>query len=122
MATRGPSSEEEHEADSGPDGGMHLPSPSAEVPTAFQQLKDRVAALEAEVAELRASLTDEEVIELRTITREDAKQEILDLFQSGETLYYSDLAKGLRIDLPLVVEICQELGKEGEIEVDADAI
>ncbi len=122
MTTRGPSSEEEHEAASEPGGGRQLSNPSGKIPSAIQQLKDRVAALEAEVAEPRASLRDEEVIELRTISREDAKQEILDLFQSGETLYYSDLAKRLRIDLPLVVEICQELGKEGEIEVDADAI
>ncbi len=97
-------------------------NPSGKSPSAIQQLKDRVTALEMEVAELRASITDEKVIELRTISRKEAKQEILDLFQGGETLYYSDLANRLRIDLPLVVEICQELGKEGEIEVDADAI
>ncbi len=122
MITKGPSSEEEHEAASEPDGGRQLTNPSGKRPTAFQQLKDRVAALEAEVAELRSSLTDGEVIELRTISRKEAKQEILNLFQSGETLYYSDLAERLRIDLPLVVEICQELEKEGEIEVNADAI
>lgn len=122
MTTKGLSPEEEHEADSEPDGGRQLTNPSGKLPNAFQQLKDRVAALEAEVAELRASLTDEEVIELRTISRKEAKQEILDLFQSGETLFYSGLAERLRIDLPLVVEICQELEKEGEIEVNADAI
>ena len=101
---------------------MDLTNPSAEVPTAFQQLKDRVSALEEEVAELRASLANEDVIELREISRGKAKQEILELFQNGETLFYSDLAERLRIDLPLVVEICQELEKEGEIEVNADAI
>ncbi len=122
MTTRGPSSEEEQEAASQPDAGRHLTNPSGKSPSVIQQLKARVTVLEAEVAELKASLTGEVVIELRTITRKEAKQEILDLFQSGETLYYSDLAKRLRIDLPLVVEICQELGKEGEIEVDADAI
>ena len=59
---------------------------------------------------------------MRSITRDQAKQEILELFQSGETLFFSDIAKRLNIDLPLVVEICQELREEGEIEVDADAI
>ena len=44
------------------------------------------------------------------------------MFQSGETLFYSDLATRLRLDLPWVVEVCQELEQEGEIEVHADAI
>ena len=64
---------------------------------------------------LKASVPGEEVIVLRTISRKQAKREIKELFQSGETLYYSDIAERLRIDLPLVVEICQELGSEGEI-------
>ena len=99
-----------------------MTNPSGKLPSEIQQLKDRVAALEEEVAELRASLADEEVIELRTNSMKEVKQEILDLFQSGETLFYSNVAKRLRIDLPLVVEICQELEKEGEIEIDADAM
>lgn len=99
-----------------------MTNPSGKLPSEIQQLKDRVAALEEEVAELRASLVDEEVIELRTNSMKEVKQEILDLFQSGETLFYSNVAKRLRIDLPLVVEICQELEKEGEIEIDADAM
>ena len=64
--------------------------------------------------------TDEEVIELRDISKEEAKQEILAMFQSGETMFYSDLATRLQLDLPLVVEVCQELEQEGEIEVYAD--
>jgi Mn-dependent DtxR family transcriptional regulator len=74
------------------------------------------------VSQLKAPPSDEQVIALRNITREQARQEILKLFQSGETLFFSDIAERLRIDLPLLVEICQELYEEGEIEVDADAI
>ncbi len=85
------------------------------------ELKARVAALERELEYLKASASDS-VIVLRTISREDAKQEIKQLFQAGETLYFSDIAARLQLDLQLVVEICQELMEEGEIEVDADAI
>jgi DNA-binding MarR family transcriptional regulator len=92
------------------------------LPAEIEQLRARVAALEQEVSQLKASPSDEQVIVLRSITRDQAKQEILELFQSGETLFFSDIAKRLNIDLPLVVEICQELREEGEIEVDADAI
>ncbi len=87
----------------------------------LEELKVRILDLE-EVARLRALAADEEVIELRDISKEEAKQEILATFQSGETLFYSDLAARLRLDLPLVVEVCQELEQEGEIEVHADAI
>ena len=88
----------------------------------LEALKARVLYLEEEVARLLALTTDEEVIELRDVSKEEAKQKILAMFQSGETLFYSDLATRLRLDLPLVVEVCQELEQEGEIEVHADAI
>lgn len=64
----------------------------------------------------------EQVIVLREITREEAKTEIIDIFASGETLYYSDISERLRIDLEVVVEICRELQAEGVIRVDDDAV
>ncbi len=84
-------------------------------------LQQRVTALEKEIEALRSSVV-EEVILLRSITKEQAKEEIKNLFESGETLYYSDIARRLKIDLPLVAEICQELQEEGEIKVDANAV
>ena len=88
---------------------------------AIEKLEARVTELEEEVQNLRAA-AQEEVVVLRTVSREQAKMEIRELFQSGETLFYSDIARRLSIDLPLVVEICQELEEEGEIQVDANAI
>ena len=64
----------------------------------------------------------EQVIVLREITREEARAEIIDIFASGETLYYSDISERLRIDLEVVVEICLELQAEGAIRVDDDAV
>ena len=81
-------------------------------------LRARVKALEGEVALLKSALPVDEVIVLRTIERDQAKQEILELFRSGETLYYSDIARRLRIDLPLVVDFSEELLEAEEIEVD----
>ena len=65
-------------------------------------------------------LDDGEVIVLRTVNRQEATKEIVELFQAGETLFYSDIAKRLRLDLQTVVEICQELIEAEEIEIDAD--
>lgn len=55
---------------------------------------------------------------LRSISRDQAKEEILDLFQK-ETgpHFYSDVAQRLNLDLELVVELCNELEKAGQIGV-----
>ncbi len=59
-----------------------------------------------------------QTVVLRTIPREQAKQEILDLFKnSKETLFYSDVAQKLGLDLQLVVELCNELERDGHIGV-----
>ena len=103
-------------------GVIIAPIGSGLTQTRIDQLEARVAELEREVEELRGNLPDEEVIVLRTVTREQAKEEIRGIFASGETLYYSDIAERLSIDLELVVEICEELETEGDIEVDANAV
>lgn len=74
----------------------------------FKQIKQRLVELE----------TKEKVIVLREITREDAKKEIQRLFESGRTLYYSDIVQELKLDLETVVDICNELQKSKEIAVD----
>jgi hypothetical protein len=80
----------------------------------ISSLRSRVALLESNSAE--------QVIVLRTITREDAKAEIAALFERGETLYFSDIVEQLSIDLEMVVDICKELEDEGVIGVDANSI
>jgi regulator of replication initiation timing len=77
----------------------------------MEQIKQRVVELEKRIPE-------EKVIVLREISREQAKQEIQQLFSSGRTLYYSDIAEELGLDLELVVDICRELQQEREIKVD----
>lgn len=111
-------------------GGGQLALPTAivldtsmvdEMLTEIGHLKARISALERKTTDIQAA-SEEQLIVLRTITKEQAKQEILELFRSAGTLFYSDIAERLRIDLPLVVELCQELEQEEEIEVDANAV
>jgi len=59
---------------------------------------------------------------LRDITREEAKKEIQHLFLTGRTLYYSDIAEELKLDLRLVVDICREFQENKEIGIDKDAL
>ena len=67
-------------------------------------------------------MPEEKVIVLREISREQAKQEIQQLFSSGRTLYYSDIAEELGLDLELTVDICRELQESKEIKVDENAL
>ena len=74
------------------------------------------------LAELEKAIPREEVIILREISREQAKQEIWQLFSGGQTLYYSEIAEELRLDLELVVDICRELQESGQIKIDESAL
>ncbi len=80
-------------------------------------LKARVAVLEEQVARLEED-SEVKVIELREVSKEEARAEIIDLFATGETFYYSDIFERLRIDFDMVVDICRELQREGAIGVD----
>lgn len=80
------------------------------------RMEDRVTALEERVARLEED-SAEKVIVLREVTPEEARAEIVALFETGETLYYSDISERLRIDLEMVIEICHELQEQGVIHV-----
>ena len=84
-------------------------------------LTARIADLEERVARLEEHSV-EKVIDLREITKEEAKDEIIDLFATGEIFYYSDIAFRLRLDLEMVVDICQKLEDEGAIYVTDHAV
>jgi hypothetical protein len=71
-----------------------------------------------ELDEIKKRMPEEKVVVLRDITRDEAKREINSLFSSGRTLYYSDIAEELGLDLRIVVGLCQELEDEGKVELD----
>ena len=85
-------------------------------------LRREIEQIKQRLAELERKMPEEKVIVLREISREQAKQEIQQLFSSGRTLHYSDIAKELRLDLQLVVDICRELEGNGEVKVDESAL
>ena len=86
-------------------------------------LQQQVEELQKKVDKLMENLPTQKTIILREIDKTQAKQEIKKLFASTDKpLYYSDIAEELELDLEMVVEICEELIKEGEIEVDTDTL
>ncbi len=80
-------------------------------------LRNAVRHIEERLAVIETSLPQVKTVVLREISKEEAEAEILELFSEGEVLYYSDIADRLGLDLPSVVDICNELGSKGEIEV-----
>lgn len=86
-------------------------------------LQQQIMELRNQVNELMKSIPVEKTIVLRKISKEKAKKEIKELFASThETLYYSDIAERLGLELRAVVEICKDLIKEGEIKVDTKTL
>ena len=83
-------------------------------------LKMSILAIEKRLANIESYIPEERVIVLREISREEAKEEIRNLFSTGRTLYYSDIAQELQLDLEIVVDICNELQNSREIGLDAN--
>lgn len=79
----------------------------------IRELKETVANLARQMAQHEISVQDP--IELRIISKDEARKEIVRLFQEGEVLDYGKISERLRLDLPLVVEVCNDLEKEGLI-------
>jgi len=87
---------------------------------------ERIASLERRLASLtrkvqRLSSVQNGAVELRRLTKDQARAEIMELFQSGGPLYYSDIVQRLGIDIEDVIEICRELEDEGRIETLGDS-
>ena len=72
----------------------------------------RVIELEREAEAARDTESDN-VIVLRDISKEQARKEILEAFEAEEPLDHADLAEALRLEIPLVFEVCNELIDEG---------
>jgi len=58
------------------------------------------------------------VIEIKEISKEDAKKEIYNLICKNGRIFYSEIADTLKIDIKTVVDICNELENEGLIKGD----
>lgn len=77
---------------------------------------ERFAEMVTKLLSDRAAAEPEE-IELREVSLEQAKKEVLNLFQrhGTENVYYSDMVEELRIDLATIIEACKDLEKQGLI-------
>ena len=64
----------------------------------------------------RAMLSNMEIINLRDISIDEAKREILEYLKRKDIAYPSDIADELKLDLKTTVQAIKELWQEGKIE------
>ena len=78
----------------------------------LNNLEEKVSALTDQINEYKPL-----VIELKEISRAEAKQEIIEYFKThhGESIYSYQITEALKIEMDLVEEILDELEKESQI-------
>jgi dCTP deaminase len=107
------------------DAVLSVAEMSKKLDTFMQQHRDEIRAYQqfnqgimAEMKKLVEHVVSDRVstVVLRALPREEAKREVLDLFRSASgPLFYSDIAERLQMDLEQVLDITNELEREGLI-------
>ena len=93
-----------------------------ELQGSVDRLQARVTALEAELGVANGPEPIEQHTPRRNTSREQAKHQIREFYAVGETYYMSEVADHLELPDRLVVELCTELRREGELKVDDSAL
>ncbi|MBE0481842.1 MAG: hypothetical protein IBX68_12815 [Dehalococcoidia bacterium] len=88
----------------------------------INMIQHRLEELEKRCSAVESTLPEVKITVIRDVSREQAEKDILDLFAMKEPLYYSDIAHELGLDLELVVDICGDLERRGEIHVIDDSL
>ena len=58
----------------------------------------------------------DDIIVIREISKEQARKEIIEAFETGKPLDQADLADMLSLEISLVIEVCNELIEEGVVD------
>lgn len=89
-----------------------------EIERKINSLEDRLSSLELTISGLQPPQGPQAIAHeaMTNMSKEEAKQAILKLFQEKGELDYYDIISTLDLDLKLVVEICAQLEQEKRIE------
>ncbi len=78
--------------------------------------RSRTELIREAIEDKIASLNGTEIMQLREITDEQAKKELLEYIIGKERIYPSDIADALRLPLDQIFRIVNELFTEGRVE------
>lgn len=83
-----------------------------------EHIESRVEDIHKEISDLKPTISEEpEVVYIREITKDTAKEEITEYFKTNDgDVYPSEISIDLGIPYELVWEVFKELEEEGEIE------
>ncbi len=83
----------------------------------FDELEEGISDIKAQLEEMSPFLAPDNGVELRDISYDQAKCEMADYFlkNDGREIGYEELIETLQLDPVRVVEICDELVREGKI-------
>src|SRR3989338_3363930 len=65
---------------------------------------------------VRKNIASMKVVEMRSISKTQARKEILNYMKKHKEAYASDISEELGIDLDLIFSVMKELDKEGVVE------
>ena len=68
------------------------------------------------VPEVEFAIAEEEAVQHKNITRDKARQAVMDLFAQRKELDYAEIMSELGLDLNTTIEVCRELEKEKKVE------
>jgi hypothetical protein len=91
---------------------LHMQYMLKDVIIGLKETNERIASLES------GMVTFPEVMITQEIDRKVAKQKVLDYMREHHTFDIPELHKNIRCDIRLLVEIIDELRREGKIEED----
>jgi len=68
------------------------------------------------IPEAKFIIAEEQSAQRKTITRDEARQAVVDLFAQRKELDYGEIMSELGLDLNTTIEVCRELEKEKKVE------
>ena len=78
----------------------------------------KAEAIREAIRHLAEELRGIEVVELRDVSGDQAKKEIIEFIKGRDRVWADEISDALRIDLSLVNDILMELWSEGYVEPD----
>ncbi len=76
----------------------------------------KAEAIREAIRHLAEELRGLEVVELRDVSRKQAKKEIVEFIKGKDRVWADEIADSLRLDLTLVNDVLMELWEEGYVE------